>query len=368
MVTPVNVTYQDRVQGLLRKIIYMHNLHAEETRIMHLFKIITSECLSYPVTERLPPFSWICTDGTPIQFSVSLGGGIVDYHELRYVTEICKPTMSLPERVKLTRKRIPLLLEIIEAQSLLPKIETILDAILPTSYLSPDYSKFGVWTGVQHRANNDVTLKFYLNLLWQTGDPWSLFFNALKTVDGQNGKMTEIRKLLKGSCYPNSMGIECCAHSVGRVKLYLRAYNLSLSETRDLLFKLNLREFETDLRLFHSTFLKKLEQYHPFSAIISIGIPRNEDETYDMKLEIGPTYYITDDMEMIKLIANLAQKLDIDITPYEQMMDLFSDGVFAQGMMHYNDIIGIGFHPESGTRLTTYLKPNLTSRRPIPHR
>jgi len=368
MVTSFNVTYQDKVQELLRKIIFMYNLHDEETHIMHLFKIITQECLTYPVTERLPPFSLICTDGSPIQFSASLGRGIRDHNELRYVTEICKPTMSLPERVKISKKRIPLLLEIVGAQSLTPKIEEILDIIIPNSLLSQDYSKFGIWTGVQHRANKDTVLKFYLNLLWQIGDPWSLFIKALKTVDGQNGKMTAVRKLLKNSCYPNSMGIECSTHGIGRVKLYLRGYNLSMSETQDLLLELNLNEFQMDLTHFHNTFLKKREQYPPFSAILSLGIPRNEDETYDIKLEIGPSYYIADDEEALRLITNLANKLDIDITPYKQMLDLFSDGVLTQGVMQYNDIIGIGFHSKDGVRLTTYLRPNLASQSPAPSR
>ena len=361
MTVSPNVTYQEKAQILLKKIINTFNLHDEEQQIMQLFNVITRECLSYPVTEGLPPFSWICGDGTPIQFSVSLERTSRSRHMLRYITEICKPTMSLPERVKLTRKRVPQLLEIINAPNLQPKIDELLDNLLPPSSLSPEYSMFGVWIGVQHEADEDTTLKFYCNLLWQMGDLWSMFFNALKILDEKNEKMTKIRKLLGDSCHPNSMGIECSAHGIGRVKLYLRGYQLSLSHIRDLLRDLNLLEFEVDLMRFHDTFLEKMESYLPFSTVLCVGVPRDEDESYDLKLEIGPKFYLTDDEEALSLVTKLAHKLELDVTSYERMIDLFSGGVFSKGVIRYHDIIGIGFDSQNGTRLTTYLRPNLTT-------
>lgn len=353
---PITPTYQDKTREILRKIIYTHNLHNEETPILRLFDLLTSECLSYPTTETLPPFSLICTDGMPIQFSVSLGKTERNPRELRYVTEICKPTMTLPERVNLTRKRIPLLLETIQAQSLQPTIDKIIAVVLPTPHLSPDYPKFGIWTGVQHSADKETTLKLYLNLLTQIGNPWTLFHDALKKVEGQTGKILLIRELLGSSCHPNSMGIECSAHGIGRVKLYLRGYDLSPTKTQGLLGHLKLHEYETALTEFHDTFQIE-DKYPPFSTIISIGILENE--TQDMKLEIGPSYYAADDEDTIQLVTDLAHKLDLDITPYKQMINLLSEFKLSKGLMQYNEVIGIGFHSENGVRITTYMKPNL---------
>jgi hypothetical protein len=353
------MTYQERAQILLKKIINTFNLKNEERQIMRLFNVTTRECLSYPVTEGLPPFSWICADGTPLQFSVSLERTSRSRHMLRYVTEICKPTMSLPERMKLTRKRVPQLLEIINAPNLQPKIDELLDSLLPTSSLSPEYSMFGVWIGVQHKADEGTALKFYCNLLWQIGNPWSMFFSALKILDEKNEKMNKIRKLLGDSCHPNSMGIECSANGIGRLKLYLRGYELSLSHARGLLRELNLLEFEGDLMSFHNVFLEKMESYHPFSTVLCVGVPRDEDESHDLKFEIGPKFYLADDEGALSLVTRLAHKLELDVTSYERIIDLFSGGVFSKGVMRYHDIIGIGFDSQNGARLTTYLRPNL---------
>jgi hypothetical protein len=197
--------------------------------------------------------------------------------------------------------------------------------------------------------------------MWRNVDPWQLFIDASGTIGAPNSRIESIRGTLGNSCYPNSMGVECGSDGFGRVKLYLRGYDLSLSETRDLLRDFNMLESETDLTLFHSTFLKGSERYHPFSTILSIGIPVDEDEACDMKFEISPVYYVTDDEETFRLIASLALALGIDITPYKQMMDLFSKGMLIQGLMNYHDIIGIGLS-QNGPRLTTYLRPNLTKR------
>lgn len=268
--------------------------------------------------------------------------------------------MLLPERVKLTRKRVPQLLEIINATNLQPKIDELLDYLLPASSLSPEHSMFGVWIGAQHKAGEETVLKFYCNLLWQTGDPWSMFFNALKMLDVKNEKMNEIRELLGDSCHPNSIGVECSANGIGRVKLYLRGYQLSFSHARGLLRDLNLLEFEGDLMRFHDILLRKMESYLPFSTVLCVGVPRDEGESHDLKLEIGPKFYLADDEEALRLVTRLAHELGLDATPYEQMLDIFSGGIFSKGVIRYHDVIGIGFDPQNGTRITTYLRPKLT--------
>ena len=355
------MTYQSKVRALLEKLIHLHNLQSEEALILQLFNALTRECLAYPLTERLPPFSWICGDGTPIQFSVSLSRNRQERQVLRYVTEVCTPVMELPARVAMARKRVPMLLKLINAMHLQPRINRMLELLLPSPRLLPDHSMFGFWIGVQHHASSAAMLKIYCNLLWQLGDPWSMFHDALRLLDRRDveNAIVTVRKSLGSYCWPNSIGLECTANGFGRVKLYLRGYQLSWSDIDGFLRGLGWVNFEPALLRFHQVLLGGRKTYIPRSVVLSIGAPRKPGESYDVKVEVGPDYYVMDDENALKRIIKLAGELMLDVKPYEQMLDVLSDGALTPGVVRFHDVIGIGLNPQKGPCLNIYLRPDL---------
>ena len=326
-----------------------------------MFNTLTYECLSYPITERLPQCSWICGDFTPIQFSVSLSRTRHEGSTLRYVTEISKPFMLLPSRVALGRKRIPILLELVNATCLQQRINDVLDLLLPSSRLLPDHPRFGFWVGVQHKASLPPALKIYCNLLWQLGDPWSMFYDTLRLLDQTNLKSAfmNIQKSLGTYCQPSSVGLECTDDGFSKVKLYLRGYQLSWTNIHNFTKKLDWADFKNGFKLFHKIILSGRETYIPRSVVFSIGATRKPREFYDIKVEVGPNYYLKDDESVRRRIIELAHILMLDINPYEQMLHVFSNGALIPDTMCFHDVIGVGFNPQMGFRLNIYMRPDM---------
>jgi len=361
MATDQDETYQSKVRTLLENLIRLYNLQSQKHLILQLFGSLTRECLAYPITERLPPFSLICIDGTPIQFSVSLSRAQQENRTLRYVTETCKPVMLLPARLSLTRERIPVILELINATHLQPQINEVLDLLLPPAQLLPDHSMFGVWIGVQHQARSVSTLKIYCNLLWKLSDPWSMFNDTLRLLDRTDVRRVaaDARRTLGPYCWPSCVGLEFTAEGFGRVKLYLRGYQLSWSRILDFIQGLDWSGFEPGFVRFHEVLLNGRETYIPRSVVLCIGAPGESGGSYDLKVEVGPQYYLKDDECVRRRIIKLARELMLDFKPYEQMLDVFSNDMLTPGAIRYHDVVGVGFNPQIGPRLNIYLRPDL---------
>jgi hypothetical protein len=350
------------VQFLLKQLVHLYNLHSEEATILKVFDILTHECLSYPTTEKLPQFSFICGDFTPIQFSVALSRTPNDGTALRYVTEVTKPFMLLPARVELGRKRIPMLLELIDAKHLQSLIQSMLELLLPRSRLLTDHPIFGFWIGVQHKKSLRTSLEIYCNLLWQLGNPWSMSYETLKLLDRKDllRVIVDAQKSLGHCCQPNSIGLQFNAEGFKMVRLYLRGYQLSWSSMHKFFKKMGWTDFENGLNLFHRIFLNGRREYIPHSVILSVGSPWEPKEIYGIKVEIGPHYYLDSDETIRHQIMELTQELLLDIKPYEQMLDLFSNGTLTPGTIRFHDVVGIVFNLQRGTGLNIYLRPDLS--------
>ena len=353
-------TYKYKVESLLKEIIHLNTFENQESHILQLFDALTKETLSYPLIEILPPFSWICEDGTPIQFSVSLTQHTRSM--IRYVTEMCNPVMSLPARVNYTRKNIPMILELINADHLTSRIIKITDILLPSSHLSSNPSLFGIWIGVQHQVNGITNLKFYFNLMEKTTNPWSMFREILQLLELSHLEedIINVERAFRRSCHPNSVGIECSSNGIEKVKLYLRVYDLSWENIQVFIKNRKWNRFESSSRAFHEIVLNKLERIVPFSMVLCIGFSAINRGSYDFKLEVGPQYYVKDDLGVYKDIHDLAHILKFDVKPYVQILNIFSNGVLKKGKILYHDILGIGFNSQMEPRVNIYLRPNLS--------
>ncbi|MFX0201160.1 MAG: hypothetical protein ACFFCW_34010 [Candidatus Hodarchaeota archaeon] len=355
-------TYQSEVRFLLKQLVQLYNLQSEEPLILKVFNTLTRECLSYSVTEKLPQFSFICGDFTPIQFSVSLSRVKREGTALRYVTEISKPFMLLPDRVALGRKRIPLLLELIDATCLQPLIQRVLELLLPQSRLLPDHPMFGFWIGVQHETSLAPSLEIYCNLLWQLDNPWSMSYETLQLLDRIDllRVVVDIQKSLGYCCQPNFIGLRCNADGFNMIRLYFRGYQLSRSNIHSFLKEMTRTGFENGFELFHKLILGGQETYTPHSVIFSVGSPWEPREFYDIKVEVGPQYYLENDRTIRRRITELARKLKLNVKPYKEMLNLFSNGRLSQRTTRFHDAVGVGFNPQTGTRLNIYLRPDLS--------
>lgn len=297
-------TYQSKIRVLVRKLANLCNLQRDEAMIVKIFDTLTRECLAYPTTERLPPFSWICEDSTPIQFSVSLSRNQQNNHTLRYVTEICKPTMDLLDRTNLTRKRLPLILEFLNMNHIEPQVNEALDLLFPSSVLRLDNSMFGIWVGVQHHELLGSFLKIYSNLLGHPDASWNRLLNVLAIFDREDiGKtILEMRNSF-GACYqPSFIGIECKPQGFGRLKLYFRGYQVSLFDICNLLHELGFDSFDSELFNFHRLILNGRERYSPGSVVFCLSAQKRGEGHYGFKVEVSPRFYLENEKKsLIKL-------------------------------------------------------------------
>ncbi len=352
-------TYQSHVRTLMERLIRCCELMDEKPVVCRIFDELSGECLAFPTAERFPSVSSICGDRTPFQFSVSLSRNRKSVNSLRYVTEVCSKDMMLPGRVALARERVPVLIDLIGAKKSLSKINEVLDMLLPQLRLRPEHPTFGIWFGLLHRADLQPVLKIYCNLLWQLGDPWLVLGNVLRSLDMEADEAVKyIRAFFSDSCRPSSISIECASGGIGGVRLYLRGYNLSRHDLHDSFDRLGLSHFMQEYDRFHEM-VSGQDTYIPRSSVLSIDMPRKAKDPYGIKVEVCPRLYMDDDKEVNRRILALAQELMIDSSPYEQMVEILSDGMFVQGAMHYHDVIGIGFKPGEGIRLNIYMRPNL---------
>lgn len=355
-------SYQEKTRTVVKKLINLYKLQSEEDQILELFTALTKECLSYPITEEMPEFSRICFDGTPLQFSVALTKTQQENFPLRYVTEICKPAMKLPSRIKITRRRIPMLLDLINATHIHSSVSKMLDSLFPLSRINQDSTKIGLWIGVQHQIGLPPTLKFYCNLLWNFTDPWSLTYETLNVLHQSdlNREIGKIKSTLGIYCDPIAIGIECSAEGFGKVKLYLRGSHLSQSNVRDYLNTLGWIDFNSIFNRFHYTFLGGLESYYPHSVVLCLGLSGQTGDLCDFKVEIGTCYYLEDDEDVYQKIMKFGEAISLDERPYLHMINTLSNGMISSQGLFYHDIIGIGYNPYFGSRLNIYLRPNLS--------
>lgn len=351
-------TYQSEIYLLLKKLSGLNGLQSEEYLIGNLFKSLSGECLDYPVTEKFPLVSSICGDMTPFQFSVSLSKKSTG--ALRYVTEICRPDMMLPERVSLARERIPALLDLAGAAEFQAKIIEIIDYLLPQSRLKPHFPTFGIWFGVHHEASMQPKLKIYCNLLCELGNPWLMFKETLQLLDIDPGEaVNNIWTNFGLQCRPAFVRIECASSGIGGARIYLRCYELSLRSINDYLYKMGWDDFKRDHGIFQEIVIGNRQTFIPRSFILSIDIQGKSGAPNGIKLEAGPRYYMKDDTEAYRKIMEIARELDLDTVPYEQLLDLLSSVKPASGTMRFHDVTGIGFKQGIGTRLNIYLRPDI---------
>ncbi|MBO3753622.1 MAG: hypothetical protein FGF53_01885 [Candidatus Brockarchaeota archaeon] len=354
-------TYQSIAEVLLRRLVHAYGLQAEEPLVLLLFRTLTGDCLGIESSEMLPPLSLICGDATPLQFCVSLSQDSQACRALRYVTEVCRPGMSLPARTALTRERIPTLLALVGAGRFQPLIDDVLGRLLPQSRLKPDYPMFGVWLGVQHQAGIPPKLKIYFNLLWELGDPWLMSQDAMRTLGMTDaGELIgKSRKNLHTQCRPAAIGFGLTADGFEGAKLYLRGYELSWSDVRSFLQKLGWTGFEQQFVRFHDLLMNRQYVYFPRSTVFSIDVPGKPGETYGVKLEIGPRFYLKEDRDVHQRIISLARELMLDILPYQQALSVLMNDSFSLEETRFHDVVGLGFTPSEGVRLNIYLKPCL---------
>jgi hypothetical protein len=355
-------SYQEKTRIIVTKLIDLYNLQSEKDQILELFNSLTKECLSYPITEEMPEFSRICVDGTPLQFSAALMETQLDNYPLRYVTEICKPAMKLGRRIKITRRRIPLLLELIKATHLQPSLSKIFDSFFPSSKITKNSSQIGIWIGVQHRKNNSPELKFYCNLQWNFTDPWSLINETLDLLHQSdlNKEIGVLKDALGIYCHPIALGIACNTEGFDKVKLYLRGSHLSQSRVRDFLNTLGWNGFNSVFNEFHDAFLEGLESYYPHSVVVCLGLSGQQNDLYDFKVEIGTHRYLKQDNDVYQKIIKFGEEISLDTRPYLHLINAVSNGNLSSQGLFYHDIIGVGYNPHFGSRMNIYIKPNLS--------
>ncbi|MBO3803692.1 MAG: hypothetical protein JTT11_07490, partial [Candidatus Brockarchaeota archaeon] len=93
--------------------------------------------------------------------------------------------------------------------------------------------------------------------------------------------------------------------------------------------------------------------------VLSLALSGDSEEPPAIKVEIGPRYYVEDDLGVRELLGDLSCQLSLDSTHYERLLDLISEGALVKGSMLYHDVVGIGCDASEVPRLTAYLRPNL---------
>lgn len=316
-----------------------------------LFELLTRESLTLPITGGGPRFSGINSDGTPWQFCVPLGAAVTG--GVRYLTEIGVPGTTMSARVRLARRRLDDVMDLLQLPAETAGVVDALFGLLPQLADRLDALRGGVWVGVGAGADGQCGIRLYANNEW--GDElarWQRLTTALRRL-GAGGFGRLLRDHVADLVQSFSpVGL---AASLGRktiLKLYLRPRANPWEACTRLMqqpvfgLPINLPQIEHAMGVRLSTLTER-------ALVLSIAGSSDGQEP-DLKIDLNGQWLFDMQRTPEKTVESLATTFGIDPRPYRLALSILQ-GAAAPGFVPVHDFIGFGGGAH-GLRLNVYLR------------
>lgn len=350
------ITWFNRVEGQISSLIDIFNLSSQEQIILNAYHLIGREALNVPLNHRFPKFSTLNNDGTPIQFSVSLGGM---KGGLRFLGEIGNLDTNIIQRKKFTCNRLKEILQLLNLSENEDTIFPILDEILPNRNKEFRNNTGGaMWIGFRFHQNSDPLLKIYANLKW--GNIEESKNNFFKTIEQYGFSKSWVKKIVNYLSNINTnwnpLGVAFTLGKKGILEtaLYMRSYTKTFTKYEKLINELG---FEIPYKLvnrFKDELIGNTIGFPSGSLVLSYGMSK---ELISMKIEACCHCIFPNDWNGKRTCSRLLNEAGFESATYESLLDVLSEGNLSKSETNYHCFIGFGVDNSSRNRINIYLKP-----------
>lgn len=353
---PGTLSLYEHVRDQLSALIALLGLESAGLLIARSYELICRESLAFPRGQRPLRASRVNADGTPFQFSLTLGAS---GPRLQFLSETGAPHQSNSQRLAADRTRIRGLAPLFGAHRTLSSIESLVEQMAPgrdRALLADDSG--ATWIGAGFSPAHSPKFKIYVNAKWgEDNNRWA----RLATFASQLGVAAawrEVRELVDGELEPLGVALVTGADAAVSGRIYLSGYGKPFAYLEALGGACGGSAFKEHLRRYGRTLLREDRAYPTRSVVCSLGI--RSARIADFKVEFCGHCAFDSDVQAKGRCVEWLRDVAMNATVYQQVVELLSGGALSPSEAKLHAYVGVGSGhgaPDS----TFYLNPAATS-------
>ena len=329
------------------------SLDSQRPLIVQTFDRVCTESLAIPLGRITQVSSTINEDGTPFQYSLSLGRAAPP--RLQFLGEVSSPDSSNAERMALSRERIRGLASLLRAEGALAETFSLIDQLAPPNNRDLLLDPAGAfWIGASFSTSESASLRVYVNGKWGSEAKMWERLARFAAHFGWKQEWQSVTPLLH-TMQPLGTAISLGRNGLGG-RVYLSAYGNTLGYYEHLAEAAIGRECREILLQFAQVFFGDARQYPTRSVVCSFGL---DSKGTDFKFEVcGHCLFDSDEQVREKCLEWLGL-IGIDPTIYLRMLETVSGGRLSKKKVDLHSFLGFGLRRDE-VHSTIYLKPRMS--------
>jgi hypothetical protein len=329
-------------------------LQSMHPQIRQVYELICGESLAFPLGRRPLRYSRINHDGTPFQFSVTLGSRL---HWLQFLSEAGTPGLSGAERIRVSRACIAAVARSVKADGALSAVADLLDTMAPEAgadLLADPAGAF--WIGAGFGSAGPPRIKVYINAKWGAErDRWARlehFASHWDLLDPWQRLERELATDLK----PLGTALTLGEGKPPSGRIYLSTYGRRAAYYEGLARSIGGDGFGQVFRRYARHMLGQDYPYPTQTAVCSFGL--GAGPALDLKVEWCAHCLFASDLEATSRLRSWFAQENVDETDYLDVLDVLSVGPLSSKAPDLHCYIGLGLS-RGATYSGVYLKPRL---------
>lgn len=331
-------------------------LQSLQPQIVQVYEEICGESLAFPLGTRPAGHSRINHDGTPFQFSVTLG---TPFRSLQFLGEAGTPGLSGAERVRASRDCIAAVARTLQADASLSDASGLLGALAPGTRVELLADPAGAfWIGVAFASGHAPRLKIYTNATWGSErdrwarlDRFASYFRALEPWQ-------KLADTLATGLKPLGTAVTLTGKEPPSGRIYLSAYGKRVAYYEELARSIHGESFRQLLQHYAECMLGDDYPYPTPSTVCSFGTGAGTE--LDLKFELCAHCLFCSDVEAASRLRAWFEVAHLDPVDYFDVLDILSEERLNSQALDLHVYTGVGLK-QGKPYSTIYLKPRLTS-------
>jgi len=344
------------VGGQIAALIPRFGLQSLQPQIVQVYEEICRESLAFPLGTRPAGHSRINHDGTPFQFSVTLGP---PFRSLQFLGEAGTPGMSGVQRIRVSRGCIAAVARALQADASLSAVSGLLDVLAPDTRVELRADPAGAfWIGAAFVPGQTPRLKIYTNATWGSErDQWTRL-ERFASYFGVLEPWRRIEDTLAAGLKPLGTAVTLAGQRPPSGRIYLGAYGKRVAYYEALARSIHGEGFRQVLKHYAECMLGDDYAYPTQSAVCSFGIGAGTE--LDFKFELCAHCLFSSDVEAASRLRAWLQVAHLDAADYLDVLDILSEDHLSSRALDLHVYTGVGLK-QNKPYSTIYLKPRLIS-------
>lgn len=340
------------VGARLRAMIPAFRLESDRATIERVYELLCRESLALPAGRRPLRASRLNADGTPFQFSLTLGRS---RPSLQFVAETGPPSASNSERLRAALQGACDVAHLLGATDSFARTRELVDQAAPADDPAFIADHAGcAWVGAAFASGGVARLKVYVNASWGREDArWSRLSAFAESAE-LGPRWRSLEPLVRRELEPLGISVAVGRDAATTTRVYLRGYGTSFRYYERLAGVCGGPGFADHLRQYGRTLLGDDYRYPSRAVVCSLGAEAGS--LVDFKFELCAHCVFDDDRRARARCLEWLRHTGIDPTLYLRVVDLLSSAVGGVAGTQVHAYVGIG--TTRGRRYSTfYLNP-----------